>query len=114
MKETRNLECEREIRERFSSSDTYHGGSRIQRSSKCSKHITAVVLISAFGRKVPPLFIIAGKNIMSGWFYPLNAEQVRNDQRPRSLSESDWFPGDGFILISENGSMESRMIKWVQ
>ena len=69
----------------FGAADTKHGGFRAAPASGSSKHITAVVAVSASGRKPPPFFIVAGKNIMSGWKKPLHMEELRFTER------LEWF-----------------------
>ena len=97
----------------FSSSKSHHGGTKSQRGGKQSKHITAVVAVSASGRKTPPIFIVAGKNIMSSWFQPLSVEQIMGDTRLQWLTADDWFPRDAVVLMTENGSIEKRIIKYI-
>lgn len=97
----------------FGSSDTHHGGSRANNGGKCGKHITAVLAVSASGRKVPPVFIISGKNVMKNWFHGLSHQQIGGDPRLLWLTTNSWCPRDALILMSENGSMEKRLIPFV-
>lgn len=57
-----------EEKKAFSSSSDHHGGFRVT-AKKHSKHTTTVIAISASGRTAPTLFIVAGKLIMSNWFF---------------------------------------------
>lgn len=93
--------------------DKHHGEARAQSSDNRSKHITALVAISSSGRKCPPRFIIAGKNVMSGWFRSLTSVQCGQDKTILGMTHADWFTNDCAGFISENDSMESRLIKLV-
>lgn len=75
-----------------------------------SRHITAVVAISASGRRAPPSFIISEKNIMLNWFLPLMSEQARGDTALQWISQEDWFPKDGVVVVSGNGNAQMRLI----
>lgn len=97
----------------FSPSGSHHGGSRAQRGTKSNKHVTALVAVSASGRRAPPLFIVSGKRIMESWFEPLDAFQVGDCKQLQWLSVPNWFPQDAVILMSENGSMEQSLMKLV-
>lgn len=95
----------------FSSSRSHHGGRRAQRGGKSSRHVTALVAVSASGRKTPPLFIVSGKRIMDSWFEPLKKFQVGNCKQLQWLAAPKWFPEDSVILMSKKGSMEKDLIR---
>lgn len=48
----------------FSGVKSHHGGLIGNKSWKKSKHITAVVVVSASGRCAPPIFNVSGKHVM--------------------------------------------------
>ena len=50
----------------FGAADKKHGGFRAAPAYGSGKHITAVVAVSASGRKPPPFFIVAGKILCQG------------------------------------------------
>lgn len=41
---------------------------------------------------------------MKPWFQKPDKSQVGDDKTLQWLAEPNWFPGDGMILMSENGS----------
>eukprot|EP00171_Calliarthron_tuberculosum_P004748 IDg4748t1 len=49
-----------------------------KRGGKSSKHMTAVVAVSAYSRRAPPLYIVSGKHIMQPWFELLSAAEHIN------------------------------------
>lgn len=55
----------------FGSSSTNHRGFKVSATGENGKHVTAVVAISAGGKRDPPFFIVEGKNMMPNWFKPL-------------------------------------------
>ena len=61
----------------FGAADTKHGGFRAAPVSSSGKPTKAVMAVSASGRKPPPFFIVAGKNIMSGWRKTQHREELR-------------------------------------
>lgn len=80
-----------------------------------SKHITAAVAVSASGRKAPPFFIVAGQRVMSNWISPLgNMEEEKGGHSYYSICDKyyheGWFPKDGIIKMSENGSMQIEIL----
>lgn len=97
----------------FGASDTHHGRAVAQVNVRGGKHVTALVPISASGRRAPPVFIVTGKNIMSNWFHPLAAQQSGVDEHQLWLTQKNWFPDDALFLMTESGSMEKRIIKLV-
>lgn len=99
----------------FGSSGTHHGGFRASATSAGSgKHLTAVVVASASGRKLPPFFVFAGKNVMSNWFDPLRGDQYCDESgNPHWFATGGWFPADAALFPTENGSMEKRVIPFV-
>ena len=63
----------------FGSADTHHGGFRVSSAnSGTGMHVTAVVVTSASGRKLPPFFVFAGKNTTSSWFELLSHEVYKD------------------------------------
>lgn len=65
-----------------------------------------MIAVSAAGHKIPPVFIIQGKYVMSNWFLPLDSEVYQHLPPPlSSLLREDWFPRDGVVICTENGSM---------
>ena len=50
---------------------TNHVGFIACQAKRTNKHMTLVVAISASGRKVPPFFIVEGKDLISEWLAPL-------------------------------------------
>ena len=73
-----------------------------------------VVTVSASGRKVPPFFIVEGKNVMSGWSSPLKPMEIRfHSPATIRLSAEKWHQGETVIMTAEHGSMEKRLIPHV-
>lgn len=96
----------------FTSADTKNGGHRgVKSSYGISKHITAVIAASASGTVAPPFFIIAGKRKSSDWWSPVTG---RFNAKPCGIIEpymkEGWFPTDGCIKVTENGSMEGPVL----
>lgn len=63
-----------------------------------SKHITAVVAVSASGRMTPPFFIIDGKQAYKKWFSPVvdkvhsMSKDIERFIKQRSVDGgSNWF-----------------------
>ena len=54
---------------------THHGAGRVS-SVGYDKHVTAVIVVKAAGRVCPPFFITAGKNTMSSWNQPSDADAL--------------------------------------
>ena len=50
---------------------------------------------------------------MSGWKKPLHREELRFSEGLEWLLSEQWFPNDGIIMTSKNGSMEKRLIAFV-
>eukprot|EP00171_Calliarthron_tuberculosum_P002548 IDg2548t1 len=96
----------------FGSSRTHQGGFRVSAAKGGSgKHVTAVVVTSASGRKLPPFLVFAGKNTMSGWFEPLPVSSYKDRHGiPHWLTIPGWFPNDAVIVPTENGSMEKSIL----
>lgn len=95
----------------FGSSQTNRGGFRKSLKTGSGRHMTLVVAISASGRKAPPLFIIAGTNVMSSWFSNFTPEIFHyEDGSPHWLACPDWFPEDGVVVCTKNGSNEMAMM----
>ncbi len=61
--------------------------------------------MSASGRKAPP-FLVAGKRVISAWFDPLSKEVFGNHK----LTALNWFPEDGVVKVTENGSMTREIL----
>ncbi len=61
-------------------------------------HVTAVIALSASGRKTPP---VQGKKVMTRWFDLLPAESYDG----HVLTENDWFPSNCVLKMSEKVSM---------
>jgi len=102
----------------FGSANTHHGGSIASRVAGGGKHVTAVIAISAAGAIAPPFLIVAGKNKMSNWFDPLLETEVNQKSGGLQavglswLKDPNWFPEDAHISMSDNGSMEKRLISF--
>lgn len=102
----------------FTSSSSHHGGSRGSSSTNgMNKQITAVVAISASGRMTPPFFIVAGKRALTKWFGPVTGRVHTAEKEIEKFIKqreegggSHWFPKDGVIKVTENGSMEKDVI----
>ena len=47
-----------------------HGAPKLY-SPGSEKHVTAVIAVSAAGRKAPPFFVVAGKSTLQSWIKPL-------------------------------------------
>lgn len=97
----------------FASSRTHHGGSCSAKSSVGpGKHVTALIVASASGHKAPPFFFVAGCQVMKHWIDPIPLSFEENLSRPdcKVLLDEDWFPRDGVIRCSENGSTEQANI----
>ena len=75
-----------------------------------SKHITAVVAVSSSGRKTPPFFIITGKRMMCNWFHPVNGSFHSIDPLCHKFINSDWFPSDAVVKVTENCYMEMSVM----
>lgn len=97
----------------FCPSGSIQGRSRAQRGRKSSRHDSALVPISASGRRAPPMFVVSGKRMMKSWFEPLEKSQVGDRKELQWLAAPRWFPDDAVILMSDNGSMEQRLMKLV-
>ena len=67
------------IRKVYSSANSNHGGFFAQSGSGPSKHVTAIVDISAAGDVAPPFLIVKSRNIMLNWFEPLTLEDVNRN-----------------------------------
>lgn len=96
----------------YSSAGTKHGGFR-----KCStlngpsKHITAVIVASPAGLRAPPYLIVAAKNVMSNWLEPVTGKFTSAIQSKfLKYTRHGWFPRDGVVKTTENGSMESAIL----
>ena len=80
-------------------------------SYSARKHINAVIAASASGEIAQPFFILAGKRINSEWWAPVTGSF--NDE-PHGIilpfTKPGWFPGDGVIEVSKNGSMEGNLL----
>ena len=76
-----------------------------------SKHVTAVVAVSASGLIEPPIFIVAGKTISSTWIDPIQGSfrNVTSGICSR-CTKPNWFPCNGVIKVTENGSMEMPIL----
>ncbi|CDF40118.1 unnamed protein product [Chondrus crispus] len=84
------------------------------RPKKTNKHITLVVAVSASGRKVPLLFIVEGKNVLSGWISPLKpAEIICSSPTTSRLSAEHWYHEGTIIMTGDKGSMEKPLISHV-
>ncbi len=103
-----NVSCEFGQRLKvFGSSATHHGGFvSSSATSGSGTHVTAVIAVSASGRKSSPFFIVAGKQVMSAWFDPLSKEEFANHK----LTALNWFPEDGVVKVTENGSMTREIL----
>ena len=76
--------------------------------------MTLVVAISASGLKVPPFFIVEGKNVMSGWLAPLNRVEIIHDSQETSrLCTEKWWEDGTVIMTSDKGSKEKRLISFL-
>ena len=73
------------------------------------KHITCVVAVSASERKASP-FIVAGKQDMSNWVGSLPNICRKSGNVCRKFEQKNWFPSDGVIRCTENGSMEMSVM----
>ena len=52
--------------------------------------------------------------MISSWFEPFNDDVYRDwHGNPHWLSTTGWFPGDGALFPTDNGSMEKRFIPFV-
>eukprot|EP00171_Calliarthron_tuberculosum_P003170 IDg3170t1 len=102
----------------FGSSGTHHGGSRAQKGGKANKHVTAVVAVSASGRKAPPFFIVSGKNVMESWLDPLEKHQVGSERRysgsarPTGLSGT-FCPADKAYCLTLDGHSSRSGLDWL-
>ncbi len=91
----------------YVSSETHYGGCVTSSiGSGSGTHVTAVIAVSASGRKPPPFFIVQGKKVMSAWFDPLPKESYGG----HILTGQDWFPADGAVEMSEKWSMTREKI----
>lgn len=95
----------------YSCASSHHGGARSQSFSGRSRHVTAVVAVSASGEKTPPFIVVEGKNVMSNWFDPFSFEEASNNPAFWWLTDKDWFPTKAVVMCTDNGSMEMRIIK---
>lgn len=60
----------------FGSVDTQHGNFHSSSGNEAGKHIKAVVVVFASGRKTYLFFILEGKNVISGWFRPQTSKEA--------------------------------------
>lgn len=110
------VDSEKIRRERvLSSSKNRDGAKRVNGVGGGGKHVTDVVACNAAGDLAALFLIVAGRYTMSGWFdpLPLRADDVKIapggvDLRP--YCSEDWFPSDGSVETSENGSMSSEIM----
>ena len=98
----------------FTSSKSNHGGFVACSTNKASqKHITAVICVSASGLKIPPFFIVAGKQINERWFDAVQGST--NDHISGVCARyavPGWFPDEDRVLkVTENGSMEMEILQ---
>lgn len=114
--ETKVDATEAGFRKAFCASSGHHGGfSATSSTSGVDKHITAVVAVSASGRKSTPFFIVAGQRHMSKWTDALLNTTASSSISP-ALKQYDkyvkpeWFPNDGFVKMTTNGSMEMSIL----
>lgn len=62
----------------YGDSSSHHGGFRASTtSSGTGRHVTAVIAVSASGKRCPPFFIVQGKQVMSNWLDPLDSDTYR-------------------------------------
>lgn len=73
-----------------------------------SKHVTAVIAASAAGTLTSSFAIVAGKRISSNWRGPVEGAFQRH--HCKVLMRDGWFPSDGVITVTENGSMERDVL----
>ena len=112
MNETSVSALEGKKRKGFSRTHINHGGFRGNSTSYgISKHVTAVVAVSASVLIVPPFFIVAGQRISSKWIDPIQGsfKNVTSGICSRHI-KPNWFPSDGVIKVTENGSMEMPIL----
>lgn len=89
-----------------SASNSHHGCARVELPLGNDLHVTAVIITSADGEKLSPLFIITGKYIMERWFQPLPAQRFTENGNTHCLAEKEWILRDSVVVSTENGSME--------
>lgn len=99
----------------FTSASSKRGGFRAAgRDTGC--HLTACVIANAVGDVLPPLFIFAGKNIMSAWTEPLPST-IWKDQEgiPKWYALPHWHSSAGEAVLrgTPNGSMDKATITFV-
>lgn len=95
----------------FTNSNSSHRGFVAQNCSGKSKHVTSIVAVSAGGKIAPPFIVIEGRNVMKSWFEPMSYERIRMNPDFFWLSSVTWFPQNDVVVMSDNGSMEMRLIK---
>ena len=76
------------------------------RKSRGGPHVTAILAVSAAGRKAPPFFLVAGKHTRTTWTDPLDQEKFKENGAPDRYARLGWFPKDAALFTSANGSME--------
>ncbi|CDF40642.1 unnamed protein product [Chondrus crispus] len=96
----------------FTSSETKNGGHRgVKSTYGASKHITAVIAASVGGVLTPPFFIVSGKRKNSDWYSPVTGSLSNTPNGIiRPYTEPNWFPNDGCIKVTQNGSMEGPVL----
>lgn len=96
----------------FTSATTKNGGHRSVKSTYgMSKHITAVIAANATGILTPPFFIVAGKRKNSDWWSPvISSSKITPHGIIERFTKANWFPLNGCIKVSENGSMEGPLL----
>ena len=77
---------------------------------RTGKHVTAIIAASAYGRKAPLFFFVAGNLAMQHWIHSRVIFNRTNliDINLEPLGMQDWFPSEGFIRFSEHGSTEQQ------
>ena len=87
------------------------GYRRVKSTYSVSKHITAVIATSAAGRITPPFIIVARKRRSSERWGPVRCSFKK---QPSGIiarfTQENWFPGEGAIEVSENGSIEGPLL----
>ena len=97
----------------YAEARSHHEGScPVRSSSGLGKHMTAIIAASASGRKAPPFLFVAGKLAMRHWIEQLVVFNRTNliDINLEHLGVQNWFPSEGVIWCSENGSTEQQNI----
>lgn len=97
-------------RKAFGASNSHHGVFTAATNTTAGKHMTAVVAVSASGRRGPPFFIVAGTHVLSSWLKPLSKNHLDQSCNLQRFAKSCWFRKAAFIKYTARVSIDMDLL----